>query len=120
MSQGVVYCQHCGSQMSADAEACPDCGGTESDHTGGSASRSSGERENKSPWFAALLSLLVAGTGQMYLGRWTRGLAIIVLGVGLSVLVHMAAPLFTPVLALYPVLAAIDAFLLTDVVMRPD
>jgi len=43
-----------------------------------------GELRFKSPGLAALLSLLVCGAGQIYAGRWLRGLGFLAVAVVLT------------------------------------
>ena len=40
----------------------------------------------KKPWLAALLGILIVGAGHMYLGKWAKGIALLIVGVILSIL----------------------------------
>lgn len=106
MSNRTKYCPDCGTQLNAGLTVCDACG---------SAQPSAGKQ--KSAGLAVLLSLLLAGLGQVYLGR-----------IGRAVVVFLGAFVFTgflvaveagPLAVLYPVVAAIDAYVVAGAVNRP-
>ncbi|WP_394739912.1 zinc ribbon domain-containing protein [Natronococcus roseus] len=57
------FCEHCGSEISMEAELCPSCGVRL-------------ESNEKSPGVAALLSAVINGGGQIYNGDVVKGIAI--------------------------------------------
>lgn len=61
--QGEEYCPECGTVIDRTVATCPHCG----------ADRSAPE---KSPVIAGVLSLLLIGAGQVYIGRTKRGIAL--------------------------------------------
>ena len=66
------YCPHCGAQIEYRYTVCPACGSTQPPLEGMPVVP---QKPRKNPWIALILSLLVTGVGQIYLGRITRGLA---------------------------------------------
>jgi TM2 domain-containing membrane protein YozV len=51
--------------------------------------------ERKKPWLAALLGILVVGFGHFYLGKWLKGIALIIIAIIASVATgFLAAPIF--------------------------
>ena len=52
------YCHHCGAEIDIEAVACPSCGILQHNKTI--------NKKPKNPDFAALLTFLVMGVGQMY------------------------------------------------------
>ncbi|MBE6508104.1 MAG: zinc-ribbon domain-containing protein [Methanobrevibacter sp.] len=69
------FCTSCGFEMPKDTKFCPECGNSTSDvpqavnGTGNAVANS-----NKSPELAAILSFLIIGVGQIYLGLTKRGI----------------------------------------------
>ncbi|MDO5861997.1 MAG: zinc ribbon domain-containing protein [Thermoplasmata archaeon] len=83
-----MYCSSCGKEIPEGAKFCPECGAQS-----GSGAGSGGVDANtaimfnkKSEGLALILSLILPGLGQMYVGRFARGavmLAVsILLGIG--------------------------------------
>jgi len=66
------YCPRCGAQIEYRYVVCPACGSPQPPLDG---VPTAPRRPRKNPWIALVLSLLVTGVGQIYLGRITRGLA---------------------------------------------
>jgi TM2 domain-containing membrane protein YozV len=64
------YCHHCGAMIPYNDEYCPSCG--ELQPSLGTKTRITKKRKN--PTLAIILSLLVTGLGQIYLGKYVRGL----------------------------------------------
>ncbi|MCS3923908.1 hypothetical protein [Methanosalsum natronophilum] len=60
-----MYCHSCGHNIKKEAEICPDCGVRQKHFTG---------YKHKEPAFAAVLSFLVTGLGQVYNGEIGKGL----------------------------------------------
>lgn len=65
-------CPHCGAQIEYKYTVCPACGSLQPPLDGVPAAP---RRPRKNPWIALILSLLVTGVGQIYVGRIARGLA---------------------------------------------
>ena len=65
------FCSNCGSEIDYKAEICPKCGVRQV----GVSSQSS----EKSVWVAVLLSLLIVGLGQFYLGLPKKGALLLIL-----------------------------------------
>ena len=94
MSGPQNYCQACGAGL-GDADRCPDCGR---------------EVSTKSAVLAALLSLLVTGTGHLYLGAVTRGVAWFLGSAAIAVFLAVVVPEATILAFGLPFAAAIDAY----------
>jgi TM2 domain-containing membrane protein YozV len=69
------FCPYCGAQIEYKYLICPSCGKTQPLIEGIAPQRSVGK---KNALLAAILSLLITGAGQIYLGRFWRGLAFLV------------------------------------------
>ena len=67
------FCPHCGTMIPFDESYCPACGEPQPVLEGVR------RKTVKKTWVAVLLSLLVTGLGHVYLGRWRRGLTILVI-----------------------------------------
>jgi TM2 domain-containing membrane protein YozV/ribosomal protein L40E len=65
-----IFCHNCGAEIDINAEICPKCGVRQRV----SAPIAAGE---KSPFIAAILSFLIAGVGEMYVGKMRRGIVIL-------------------------------------------
>jgi TM2 domain-containing membrane protein YozV len=51
--------------------------------------------DRKRPWLAALLGILIVGVGHMYLGMWAKGIALLVIGLIVSLVTGgILAPVF--------------------------
>jgi TM2 domain-containing membrane protein YozV len=62
------FCPKCGTMIPYEEATCPLCGEPQPQFSGK-------KKPKKSTWVAVVLSLLVTGLGQVYLGEWRRGLA---------------------------------------------
>ena len=69
------FCPYCGVQIDYRYTTCPSCGKPQPPIDGVALPRVVGK---KNPLLAAVLSLLITGAGQIYLGRVWRGLAFLV------------------------------------------
>jgi predicted nucleic acid-binding Zn ribbon protein len=67
------FCPHCGTMIPYDESYCPACGEPQPVLEGVR------RKPAKKTWVAVLLSLIVTGLGHVYLGRWRRGLTILVI-----------------------------------------
>ncbi len=74
------YCPYCGAQIEKKYSVCPSCGKPQPDIQGIERQRVTGR---KNPMLAALLSLIITGAGQIYLGKVARG--VVYLGVVLLI-----------------------------------
>jgi TM2 domain-containing membrane protein YozV len=76
MTEGKTkYCPYCGAQIDYKYTTCPSCGKPQPLIDGIMQERKLGK---KSPILAAVLSLLIPGVGQIYLGKVGRGLIFLV------------------------------------------
>ncbi len=64
------FCQNCGFEMPRSSKFCPECGYS----TTGSPNRNN----QKSPGLAAVLSFLIVGLGQIYLGLTKKGILLFI------------------------------------------
>ena len=62
------FCPKCGTMIPYEEATCPLCGEPQPQFAGK-------KKPKKRTWVAVVLSLLVTGLGQVYLGEWRRGLA---------------------------------------------
>ena len=65
------YCPYCGVQLEKKYAVCPSCGKPQPDIEGIQRPRAA---QRKNPMLAAFLSLVITGTGQIYLGKVSRGI----------------------------------------------
>lgn len=101
---GDKHCQNCGIEVSPKQELCVKCGVR---LAGGSAAGNGFVNpSSKSPGTAALLSFLVLGVGQMYIGQVLKGVAMLLAAM---VLISITGFFALPVLwVVYP----LDAYLI--------
>lgn len=107
MAGADVYCRNCGTRMGANSELCPDCGTQQT-----RAEPPSSRGKSKSPGLAALLSFLITGTGQIYLGRVGRGLAFLFGGIALSIFLGAIDPALSLLALLVALVSIGDAYAL--------
>jgi TM2 domain-containing membrane protein YozV len=95
-------CTKCGSEVGEEMSECPYCGCL---LKGGPAvinpAVSRNPIETKNSGLAAVLSLIIPGLGQMYVGKIGRGLLILFIGIPCSAIIALfffwlIAPLFLP------------------------
>lgn len=78
------FCPECGEELEGSPRFCPSCG---AELRGGGGGRVGGAGVvqvtvgTKSPGLAAVLSFLISGLGQIYVGRIGRGIAILLGGI---------------------------------------
>ncbi len=65
------YCPHCGAQIEYRYAVCPACGKPQPPIDGVIVTP---RKHGRNPWLAFILSLLVTGVGQFYVGKVMRGL----------------------------------------------
>ncbi len=66
------FCPYCGTMIPYMDEICPSCNKAQPPMPG---MRTSYEKPQKKVWLAVLLSLLITGLGQVYIGNWRKGMA---------------------------------------------
>ena len=64
-----------------------------------------GPNSPRKPWLAVLLSAMLPGLGQIYVGELNRGIWVFLLFTGLTVSVPLVAALYLPAWAMFPTLA---------------
>ena len=74
------FCSNCGTELRSDAKYCPNCGisPTEKPNYGQTQSI---VKSDKNPLLAAILSFLLPGLGQAYLGLMKKGIILFVLAI---------------------------------------
>lgn len=74
------YCPNCGFEMDANINFCPECG-TATNANVASRTNQVTTYSHKSPALAAILSFLIIGLGQVYLGLTKKGIILFVLAI---------------------------------------
>jgi TM2 domain-containing membrane protein YozV len=87
MSKENKFCVYCGAQIDYKAEICPGCGVRQPHMLNMSMVH---KIERKNPGFAAVLSIIITGLGQIYVGKIGRGLAFLVFGIIVAVSAGLA------------------------------
>jgi len=108
MEKKTKFCPFCGSQIDNSYINCPVCGKLQPPLE--SELRPSSKKKNVT--FAVLLSLLVTGLGQAYLGVWVRGLSFLISAL---LIVFFLEPYLTDeqmmiIGVIFGILSAIDAY----------
>ncbi len=75
MERKEKFCPYCGTLIPYLDEYCPSCGKAQPSMPG---MRTVVQRPTKKVWLAVLLSLLLTGLGQVYIGQWRKGVAFFV------------------------------------------
>jgi TM2 domain-containing membrane protein YozV/ribosomal protein S27AE len=70
------FCPECGAAIKIKAETCPQCG---KDQQVVQTSQSQLQPTSKNPIIAAILNLIIAGLGHVYIGRAKRGIILFLL-----------------------------------------
>jgi TM2 domain-containing membrane protein YozV len=91
------YCPKCGKEVTEEFNICPNCGNV----LRSISPTSHVSIGTKNPGVGAVLSLLIAGLGQIYAGRIGRGLLIMFIAIPLTIIVAflffwLILPLFLP------------------------
>lgn len=108
------FCPKCGKLVEQDAIYCPNCGALLTQQPQPTQPTvppyvpPRPVRGAKNEWLAAVLSLLLSGLGQIYVGRIRRGLGILFGGIIIALL--FPEDLFTLLLLIYWVWSAYDAY----------
>lgn len=74
---GTKFCANCGFEMDKNTRFCPECG-TSTDGVPQVVNTSAVGNADKSPILAAILSFLIVGLGQIYLGLTKKGIMLFV------------------------------------------
>ena len=85
------YCQDCGEEISEDVEICPKCGTRIIPKP----------PEKKNVLLATVVSLILPGFGQLYLGKLAKGLMFMALAVGLGWKIHFSLATVVQVFSAY-------------------
>ncbi|MFZ2412455.1 MAG: hypothetical protein WAW23_12855 [Candidatus Methanoperedens sp.] len=101
---GTKYCSSCGTLINENSEFCNQCGERVSTpqvyrekkihnniNTNVSVSTPQVYREKKSAALAAVATLVMPGAGQMYCGKWMRGIGILIVTIILYIISEAAA-----------------------------
>ena len=75
MERNEKFCPYCGALIPYLDEYCPSCSKAQPPMPG---MRIAVEKPSKKVWIAVLLSLLLTGLGQVYIGQWRKGVAFFV------------------------------------------
>ncbi|MDO5853155.1 MAG: zinc ribbon domain-containing protein [Thermoplasmata archaeon] len=84
-----MFCSNCGKEMPDGARFCPDCGWSASGPGAGTGRvdvNTAVMFNKKSEGLALILSLIIPGLGQMYVGRVQRGILMLALIVVMAIL----------------------------------
>jgi TM2 domain-containing membrane protein YozV len=105
------YCPYCGIMIPYDERYCPACG--EPQPALGEVVK---KTTKKSPWLAALLSLLITGLGQLYLGKWRRGASFFFTAImlGFFASFYLTNDQILVIGVIFAIISAYDAYRLTS------
>jgi TM2 domain-containing membrane protein YozV len=111
------FCPHCGTMIDYKYTICPSCGKSQPSLEGIPATRIS---VRKNVALAVILSLLITGLGQVYLGLWKRGLVYILASLTVNILLEPYITLDQMMLAgiVFSVLSAVDAYMIARHINR--
>jgi TM2 domain-containing membrane protein YozV len=111
------FCPHCGTMIDFKYTICPSCGNSQPSLEGMPASRISARKNTA---LAVILSLLITGLGQVYLGFWKRGLTYILASLTVNILLEPYITMDQMIMAGigFSVLSAVDAYLIARQINR--
>ena len=111
------FCPHCGTMIDYKYTICPSCGKAQPSLEGMPTTRLS---SRKNVALAVILSLLITGLGQVYLGFWKRGLVYILVSLSVNILLEPYITIDQMMLAgiLFSVLSAVDAYMIARKINR--
>lgn len=111
------FCPHCGTMIDYKYTICPSCGKPQPSLEGMPATRISAR---KNVALAVILSLLITGLGQVYLGLWKRGLVYILASLTINILLEPYITVEQMMLAGigFSVLSAVDAYMIARHINR--
>jgi TM2 domain-containing membrane protein YozV len=106
------YCPYCGVQIDRKYTVCPNCGKPQPSIEGVVPARVASQRKN--PLIAGLLSLIITGAGQIYLGKISRGLVylglVLLISIALDGIISFDEMMILGVIV--SIISAVDAYLI--------
>jgi TM2 domain-containing membrane protein YozV len=106
------YCPYCGVQIDRKYTVCPNCGKPQPSIEGVVPVRVASQRKN--PLIAGLLSLIITGAGQIYLGKIGRGLVylglVLLISIALDGIISFDEMMILGVIV--SIISAVDAYLI--------
>jgi TM2 domain-containing membrane protein YozV len=117
MSEKTKYCPHCGTMIDYDYTICPSCGKPQPALEGQAPAY---RAPRKNPVVAVILSLLITGLGQVYLGLWRRGLSFAIASLSVNLLLGDMVTWDQAMLvgAAFGIMSAIDAYFVAKGINR--
>ena len=111
------YCPYCGVQIDRKYIVCPNCGKPQPTIDGAVLLHAA---QRKNPLIAGLLSLIITGAGQIYLGKISRGLIYLglVLLVGIALDGVLTFDQLMVVGVIVSIVSAVDAYLMAKAINR--
>lgn len=104
------FCPKCGAEISKTANACPKCGAKSQSNVT--------QQEQKSPFIAGILSLIIFGIGQFYNGQPRKGALLFIGGYFISIiLIYFFGYLTYIIIALF---SAYDAYTTAEAINRGE
>ena len=104
------FCPKCGAEISKTANACPKCGAKSQSNVI--------QQEQKSPFIAGILSLIIFGIGQFYNGQPRKGALLFIGGYFISIiLIYFFGYLTYIIIALF---SAYDAYTTAEAINRGE
>ena len=110
ISKTANACPKCGAEISKTANACPKCGAKSQSNVT--------QQEQKSPFIAGILSLIIFGIGQFYNGQPRKGALLFIGGYFISIiLIYFFGYLTYIIIALF---SAYDAYTTAEAINRGE
>lgn len=104
------FCPKCGAEISKTANACPKCGAKSQSNVT--------QQEQKSPFIAGILSLIIFGIGQFYNGQPRKGALLFIGGYFISIILsYFFGYLTYIIIALF---SAYDAYTTAEAINRGE
>lgn len=104
------FCPKCGAEISKTANACPKCGAKSQSNVT--------QQEQKSPFIAGILSLIIFGIGQFYNGQPRKGALLFIGGYFISIiLIYFFGYITYIIIALF---SAYDAYKTAEAINRDE
>jgi TM2 domain-containing membrane protein YozV len=105
------YCPYCGVQIEKKYDTCPNCGKPQPAIDGVERVIT---KPKKNPLIAALLSLIITGTGQIYVGKVWRGVAYLAVVLAVSFVPEdiISFEMMMGIGVVISIISAIDAYYL--------
>lgn len=104
------FCPKCGAEISKTVNACPKCGAKSQSNVT--------QQEQKSPFIAGILSLIIFGIGQFYNGQPRKGALLFIGGYFISIiLIYFFGYLTYIIIALF---SAYDAYTTAEAINRGE